>query len=103
MGGKKMAVIKVGERLREKMFCNEKLVDFFILLPKGPLLQVTKEVDINYPYALKLLKIWKGMDLVILNKAGFRYNIFYTPKGKKLTEYLIRLRRYLKRAKIQWW
>lgn len=96
-------VIKVGERFRKNMFCNEKVVDLFLVLQRGPLLQTTKDVDVNYSYAIKLLKIWESMGLIILNKAGFRYNIFYTAKGKRLSDHLLRLRTYLKRSKIQWW
>jgi hypothetical protein len=95
-------VLRIRDRQSKILFCNEKLVDLFLLIPRAPLLRVCQGIDMNYVHALKLLKIWASLDLLVLNKAGHRYNIFYTEKGKRLAEQLDHLRRYMRRAKIQW-
>ena len=98
-----MAIVRIGSRLRKIMFCNEKLTDLYLYLPRAPLNHICKAVDLNYAYALKLLKIWEQTGLIVRNKAGYRYNIFYTSKGRRLADHLEKLRKYLKRTKIQWW
>jgi predicted transcriptional regulator len=95
-------VMRVGNRLSKIMFCNEKIVNLYLLVSQGPLLQITRSIDLNYSHALKLLKIWESMGLIIRNKAGFRYNIFYTGKGRRLSDNLLRMKIYLRRSKIQW-
>jgi hypothetical protein len=94
-------VMRIGARLSKIMFCNEKLVDLFLLIPRAPLLRVSNRVDLTYSHAWKMMKLWDSMGLIVMNKAGYRYNIFYTERGKRLAEQLTNLRRYLKRAKIQ--
>jgi molybdenum-dependent DNA-binding transcriptional regulator ModE len=95
-------VLKIGRRLSENMFLNEKLVDLYLNITLGPLNYVCKKVDINYSHAIEILNIWESMNLVVKNKAGYRYNIFYTAKGKTLFDYLSKLRTYLKRSNVQW-
>jgi predicted transcriptional regulator len=96
-------VIRVGKRLSRIMFCNEKLVDLFLLIPRAPLHRICKTININYSHALKILNIWASLDLLVKNKAGNRYNIFYTPKGKRISEELEVLKKLLRRNKIQWY
>jgi len=51
---------------------------------------------------LKLLRIWESFELIELNKAGVRYNIFYTYKGKRIADLLDKVKRALKKANVQW-
>jgi predicted transcriptional regulator len=95
-------VLRIGDRLSKILFCNERTIDLYLTLNTGPLLQVTKRLAMNYSHALKLLALWESMGLVIKNKAGFRYNIFYTAKGTRLYDYLLKMKTYLRRSKIQW-
>lgn len=95
-------VLKIGRRLSENMFLNEKLVDLYLSITLGPLNYICKKVDVNYSHAIQILNIWESMGLVVKNKAGYRYNIFYTAKGKTLCDYLGKLRIYLKRSNVQW-
>jgi len=95
-------VVRVGKRLGKIMFCNEQNIDLYLNLRFGSLLQVCKELNINYSHALKLLKIWGSLGLIERNKAGFGYNVFYTLKGRGLLDQLKKMKTYMKKAKIQW-
>jgi len=95
-------VMKIGPRLSRTMFCNEKIVDLYLAIQEGPLSYVSKKVDMNYSHALKLLRIWESFELIELNKAGMRYNIFYTYKGKRIADLLDKVKRALKKANVQW-
>jgi predicted transcriptional regulator len=95
-------VVKIGRRLSKNMFLNEKLVDLYLNITSGPLNYVCTKLDLNYSHALEILNIWESMGLIVKNKSGYRYNLFYTSKGKSLVEYLSRVRIYLKRTGIQW-
>jgi len=96
-------VMRVGKRLGKIMFCNERNIDLYLNLRYGSLLQVCKELDVNYSHALNLLKIWGSMGLIERNKAGFGYNVFYTLKGRGLLDQLKRMKVYMKKANIQWY
>lgn len=95
-------VIRLGSRLKENMFVNQKNIDLYLELTNGPLNYVCKKLGINYSHSLHLIRLWENKGLIILNKSGFRYNMFYTAKGKRLEEALIKIRRMLKRMNIQW-
>jgi hypothetical protein len=95
-------VMRITERQGKIMFLNQGLVDLYLYLPKGPLVEACHESNIAYTHALKMVKYWVSMDLVISNKSGQQYNFFYTPRGNKLASELIKMRVYLKKAGIQW-
>ena len=95
-------VMKIGRRLARNMFLNEKLVDLYLNITSGPLNYVCNTLKLNYSHSIDLLNIWEDMGLLIKNKSGYRYNLFYTAKGKALCDYLIKMRLYLKRTGIQW-
>lgn len=95
-------VIKIGTRLREIMFLNERLVDLYLDLPRDSLREVSKNMGMSYTHALKMLKIWVSMGLVTDRKVGMKYNIFYTDKGLKIALELRRMRKIMKMSKIQW-
>lgn len=97
-----MAIMRIGNRLKAIIFCNEQNIDLFLSLRTGSLNQVCKDLGLNYSHALKLLQIWEKQSLIERNKAGFGYNIFYTLRGKNLFDQLIKLRKYMRRTGIQW-
>jgi len=95
-------IYRVGRRLSSNMFLNQKNIDLFCNITKGPLNAICNEVDSNYSHAIKLLNIWVEMGLLVRNKSGYRYNLFYTSRGKLLAEHLNKMKAYMRRSGIQW-
>jgi len=95
-------VVKVGRRLATNIFLNEKLIDLYLSITSGPLNYVCKIKKLNYSHAISILNIWESMGLVVKNKSGYRYNIFYTQKGRVLADSLGKMKVYMKRNKLQW-
>jgi len=95
-------IVRVGNKLAISMFLNEKLTDLYLSITSGPLNYVCGKLDMNYSHAINLINIWESMGLIIKNKSGYRYNMFYTPRGKTLFDYLTKLKAYLKRSNVQW-
>jgi predicted transcriptional regulator len=88
--------------MSNNMFLNQKLVDLYLDITTGPLNYVCNNLDINYSHAIGVLNMWEAMGLIIKNKSGYRYNIFYTYKGQRLADFLTKTRVFLKRNSIQW-
>ena len=95
-------IYRVGKKLSSNMFLNEKSVDLFLSITDGPLNAVCKQVGSNYSHAIKLLNIWVEMGLLVKNKSGYRYNLFYTARGKLLCDHLNKIKAYMKRSQVQW-
>jgi predicted transcriptional regulator len=95
-------VVKIGTRFSKNVFMNEKMVDLYLNITSGPLNYVCNKLGLSYSHSLKVIDIWESMELIVKNKAGYRYNIFYTAKGKTLSDGLSKIKTYLKRGKIQW-
>ena len=95
-------VMRLKERQGRIMFMNEGLVDLYLYLPKGPLVEACHVSGIAYTHALKMIKFWVSAGLILANKSGQQYNFFYTAMGAKLSAELMRGRSFLKKNYIQW-
>jgi molybdenum-dependent DNA-binding transcriptional regulator ModE len=95
-------VFRLKKRQGRIMFMNEGLVDLYLYLPKGPLVEACKDSGIAYTHALKMIKYWASLDLINTNKSGQQYNFFYTSLGAKLASELIKSKAFMKKNAIQW-
>lgn len=95
-------IYRVGKKLSSNMFLNQKNIDLFLYITDGPLNAICNEIGSNYSHALKLLNIWVEMGLLVKNKSGYRYNLFYTARGKLLYDHLTKIKIYMRRSGIQW-
>jgi len=95
-------VLRIKDRQSRILFMNENLVDLFLYLPKGPLVEGCQYSGVAYSHALKMVTYWGSMGLIISNKSGQQYNFFYTASGNKLAVELVRCKGFLKKSGIQW-
>ena len=95
-------VLRIKERQGRIMFMNEGLVDLYLYLPKGPLVEACKVSNIAYTHALKMVKFWSSLGLIVANKSGQQYNFFYTALGSRLSVELMKARNFMKKNSIQW-
>lgn len=95
-------VIRITQRQNRIMFLNERLTDLYLYLPRGPLAEACSLSGVAYTHGLKMINYWASMGLIMKNKSGQQYNFFYTAKGNRLAEDLLKLKTVLKRNKIQW-
>jgi hypothetical protein len=95
-------ILRLKKRQGKIMFMNEGLVDLYLYLPKGPLVEACEASGIAYTHALKMIKYWASLNLINTNKSGQQYNFFYTSLGAKLASELVRGRSFMRKNSIQW-
>jgi molybdenum-dependent DNA-binding transcriptional regulator ModE len=94
-------VIRIGQKMEKSIFVNEKVIELFLIITRGPLNQLCKTVDMSYAHGFKMMNIWESMGLIEKNKAGYRYNIFYTLRGQRLADEFKVVKGILKRYGVQ--
>jgi hypothetical protein len=71
-------------KLNEIMFINLKNASLYLYLEKYSLYESSGKAGVSYTYAMSLMKKWAMQGLIYLNKAGKRYNVMYSPRGKRI-------------------
>ena len=72
-------------KLNDIMFINIKNAALFLNIEKYSLYESANRASVSYTYATSLMKKWAMMGLIYLNKAGKRYNVIYSPRGKRIS------------------
>ena len=89
-------------KLEDIMFINTRLIALYLDIEKYSLHQASNKLGMTYAYANKVLKIWAKKGLVYMNKSGRRYDIVFTPRGKRLAIAFTEMRKILKEEGIQY-
>ena len=89
-------------KINDIMFINKKNSSLFLNLEKYSLYESANRSEVSYPYATEMLKKWAMDGLVYLNKSGKRYNVIYSPKGKRVAIALSTMIKIFKEESVQY-
>jgi len=73
------------------MFFNERVIELYCSLETDNLYHLSKKTGFAYSHCHKLLNDFARDGLVVLNKSGRSYNLLFTPKGKLLQQFLLKV------------